>query len=300
MATASPPRQSERPQPVLRTTTYDRSSAALLSLFIGLVVATGIIATLYIAAMPDPPAKIVAVELIDEATGGEEDGEPDSTLLVESELAPQPDAAPVEQDADQTELQETLEQITDLAEQAVEIVPDQAGVAAISSGVAGSADGSGLPSLGSGPGSGGVPRSQRWLVNFADGASLDEYARQLDYFGIELGAIMPDGTLKFASDLSAARPKTRQISDGSKEERLYMNWQGGARKLADQQLLGKAGISAEGRPVLHFYPKQTENLLAQLEKKATTRKISEIRRTYYDVRRAAGAYEFKVRRQIFF
>lgn len=300
MATASPPRQSERPQPVLRTTTYDRSSAALLSLFIGLVVATGIIATLYIAAMPDPPAKIVAVELIDEATGGEEDGEPDSTLLVESELAPQPDAAPVEQDADQTELQETLEQITDLAEQAVEIVPDQAGVAAISSGVAGSADGSGLPSLGSGPGSGGVPRSQRWLVNFADGASLDEYARQLDYFGIELGAIMPDGTLKFASDLSAARPKTRQISDGSKEERLYMNWQGGARKLADQQLLGKAGINAEGRPVLHFYPKQTENLLAQLEKKATTRKISEIRRTYYDVRRAAGAYEFKVRRQIFF
>ena len=300
MATASSPRQSERPQPVLRTTTYDRSSAALLSLFIGLVVATGIIATLYIAAMPDPPAKIVAVELIDEATGGEEDGEPDSTLLVESELAPQPDAAPVEQDADQTELQETLEQITDLAEQAVEIVPDQAGVAAISSGVAGSADGSGLPSLGSGPGSGGVPRSQRWLVNFADGASLDEYARQLDYFGIELGAIMPDGTLKFASDLSAARPKTRQISDGSKEERLYMNWQGGARKLADQQLLGKAGINAEGRPVLHFYPKQTENLLAQLEKKATTRKISEIRRTYYDVRRAAGAYEFKVRRQIFF
>ena len=289
-----------RPEPVLATTSYDRTSAALLALVIGFGLTTAIVTTLYVATLPSKPARLVAIEIPDNATGGQPDGEPNSTLEVESELAPQPDAAPVDQDADQIELQETLEVITELADTAAEIVPEQTGSAAISSGVAGSADGSGVASLGEGPGSGGVPRAQRWLVNFADGASLNAYAAQLDYFGIELGVIKPDGTLTFVSSLAASRPMVRTVSDGSMEKRLYMSWQGGPRKVADKQLLQKAGVDASVGEVLHFYPKNTENLLALLEKQATNRPTAEIRRTYYDAITKRGGYEFRVRKQIFF
>ena len=288
------------PPPVLKTTRHDQSSAGLLAVLIGLLLSTSVVGSLYVATRPAPPMKLVPIIIPDESSGGQDDGEPDSTLEVESELAPQPDAAPVEQDADQTELQETLEVITDLADKAAEIVPDQAGSAPISTGVAGSADGSGMPALGSGTGTGGVPRSQRWLVNFNDGASLKEYAKQLDFFGIELGVITPEGTLKFASDLSTPNPKTRELKDGSQEKRLFMSWQGGARKVADQRLFRAAGVNANGLPILHFYPANTENMLALLEKNATTRKMSEIRRTYFDVKSDQGGYTFKVRKQIFF
>ena len=286
--------------PVLRTTVYDRSSAALLATAIGLGAITAIVTTLYIATLPPPAMKLVPIEIPEEATGGFEDGEPDSTLNVESDLAPQPDAAPVEQDSDQTELQETLETITELADTAAEMVPEQSGESAVNTGVAGSAVGSGAAALGSGGGvGGGVPRAQRWLVNFADGASLDEYARQLDFFGIELGTIGTDGTLKFASEL-AQTPKSRTVTDGSTEKRLYMSWQGGPRRLADQQLFQRAGISAEGRPILHFYPKNTENLLALLERDASTKGVKQIRRTYFDAIETSNGYEFRVRKIIYF
>ena len=292
--------QREANQPVLRTTIYDQSSAALLALLIGLGAVTAIVTTLYIATLPPAPMKLVPIEIPDEATGGFEDGEPDSTLNVESDLAPQPDAAPVEQDSDQNELQETLETITELADTAAEMVPDQAGDAAVDAGVAGSAVGSGAAALGSGGGTGGgVPRAQRWLVNFADGASLDEYARQLDFFGIELGTIGTDGTLSFASKLSG-RPQSRTVTDGSTEKRLYMSWQGGPRRLADQKLFQKAGIAAAGRPILHFYPKNTENMLALLEKNAATKGVKQIRRTYFDAIETGNGYEFRVRKIIYF
>ena len=299
-AETRPPAAVDRPAPVLRTTSYDRSSAALLATLIGLLLTTAVITTLYIATRPAAPPKLVPIEIPDEATGGSEDGEPDSTLQVESELAPQPDAAPVEQDSDQIELQETLEVITELADVAAEMVPEQTGQSAVNTGIAGTAVGTGAAALGAGgSGNGGVPRSQRWLVNFSDGASLDEYARQLDFFGIELGVIKSDGTLVFASNL-AGTPKSRVVTDGSQEKRLYMSWQGGPRKLADQKLFAKAGVNAEGRPILHFYPKNTENMLALLEKEASNRDVLQVRRTYFDAIETGRGYEFRVRRVIYF
>ena len=304
MSTTAPPEPRSpglRQAPVLRTTAHDKSSAALTATLIGLSLVTAVIAALYIMTRPAPPPKLIPLEIVDDATGGEENGEPDSTLQVESELAPQPDAAPVEQMAEQTELTETLEVITELADQAAEIVPDQTGEASLATGVPGSADGTGLPSLGSGPGSGGVPRAQRWLVSFSDGASLKEYGTQLDYFGIELGTIGADGTLSFASGLGTASPKTRTVKDGSSEKRLYFSWQGGRRKAADQQLLSQTGINAAGRPILHFYPGPTENQLAVLEKKAARKPVNQIRRTYFDVVAGkGGGYEFKVKKILYF
>ncbi len=64
----------------------------------------------------------------------------------------------------------------------------------------------------------------RWFIRFADGSSLSEYAKQLDFFGIELGAIMPDGRLAYISGL-AGTPKVRYAASGKDEKRLYMKWE---------------------------------------------------------------------------
>src|SRR5690606_26352227 len=61
-----------------------------------------------------------------------------------------------------------------------------------------------------GQGAGGdisVPREERWRLRFA--GSLNEYAKQLDYFGIELSAIGGGAIIDFASCFSGSSPNVR-------------------------------------------------------------------------------------------
>jgi hypothetical protein len=152
--------------------------------------------------------------------------------------------------------------------------------------------------LGSGTGTGGYPREQRWLVRFGDLQSVDEYARQLDYFGIELGALV-GGKLNYVSKLSNAQPRLQTATSGANEKRLYMTWQGGNRKQADVQLLKKAGVEVGSGTIFHFYPKETEDRLALLELNYRNRRASDIRRTYFAVKRGDAGYDFEVIRQTY-
>ena len=107
--------------------------------------------------------------------------------------------------------------------------------------------------------------SNGWFVKFGERASLDEYAKQLDFFGIELGALLPDGRLAYMKNMLNPVPEVRYINSGSDEARLYMTWQGGERRAADTQLFAKANINVRADTVIfHFYPKETENTLARL------------------------------------
>src|SRR5262249_15740338 len=162
----------------------------------------------------------------------------------------------------------------------------------------GSARGTGnKPVLGSGTGLGGFPREQRWFIRFADQEeSVDEYAKQLDFFGIEFGAII-GGKLVYISNFTAPRPAQRTESSGAGEKRLYMTWQGGGRKQADLQLFRKAGIDVGNGVIFHFYPKETEDRLAQLERAYRNRVANDIRRTYFSVERTQRGYQFTVSHQ---
>jgi hypothetical protein len=239
-----------------------------------------------------------------EFPGGVEDGSPDETLRVDSPLPEIPDATPGDVVADETEVEQSLDNVVELAVEAAgqEVVFPQAekrfGLSSKSAGKPGSASGTGRRALGSGPGIRGFPREQRWYVRFGDQQSLDEYARQFDFFGIELGAIV-DGKLVYISRLSQPRPAIRTADSGSGETRLYMTWQGGSRKQADLQLFAKAGINVGTGAIFHFYPKQTEDQLAVLELNYRNRKASDIRRTYFTVNPAAKGYEFTVVRQTY-
>ena len=67
--------------------------------------------------------------------------------------------------------------------------------------------GNGGPGYGFGPGDGGVRREDRWSILYKTGQTADEYARQLDAFGVEL-AIVSGNQLIYVSNFSQARPTT--------------------------------------------------------------------------------------------
>ncbi|TWT32146.1 hypothetical protein [Blastopirellula retiformator] len=139
-----------------------------------------------------------------------------------------------------------------------------------------------------------IPRYERWEIQF-ESSDLKTYARQLDFFKIELGTLAGGDKVAYAKNLSGA--PERHEGSTAKEERLYMTWRDGSFKEADSELLSKAGVTP-GPVVMQFYDPETENLLAYLEKTyAKDHTIGQIRRTYFGVRKKGNEFEFYVLRQ---
>ncbi|MEX0794293.1 MAG: hypothetical protein WD045_14250 [Pirellulaceae bacterium] len=141
-----------------------------------------------------------------------------------------------------------------------------------------------------------IPRYERWQIQYT-ATEMQTYARQLDFFKIELGVAGAGSTeIEYAVGFGKGGSATRKGPlDG--EERLYMIWKSGALKEADQDLLGSAGISTQGRIMMQFYPDETENLLAYVESeymKANNTALTEVKQTVFGVRPQGREYEFFV------
>lgn len=139
-----------------------------------------------------------------------------------------------------------------------------------------------------------IPRWQRWEIRF-ESTTLESYAKQLEFFGIELGALGGGrGGVDYAQ-MKGGSPQQRAVNADAKDDRLYFIWQGGKLKQQDQALLQQAGVSTTGRVVCQFYPKSIENQLAVLEKqKLGSRPLRDVKRTVFGVRPAGRGYEFYV------
>ena len=145
-----------------------------------------------------------------------------------------------------------------------------------------------------------VPPWDRWEIRFTT-EGLTAYARQLDSFKIELGAIGGSPVVDYAWNLSSPKPKHKTGKPGD-EKRLYMSWKGGG-VLADydKQLLARAGIKTQRRLILQFYPKETEHMLLQAEADHDKgrHKPQEFLKTIFGVQPAGRGYEFYVIDQFF-
>ncbi len=77
---------------------------------------------------------------------------------------------------------------------------------------------------------------------------------------------------------------------------MFMLWTEGseARRVADEELFRRAGIEVSQAQLLHFYPMETELMLATLEQDYLKRPPQDIRQTTFAVRRAGAGYEFFV------
>lgn len=294
--------------PVLKVTLYDRLSAGLIAFVMGLVgVVVFIVAWWFSSRPPAPPEILVPMEMMT-GRGGDPDGAPGESLRVESPEEYSDNASPVEEAIDDSLVSAISEapvsgEVAQFSEYGTRVAPQQSfGETVPIGGKPGSSDGTGSRrglGNGPGPGGGGLGNEQRWFINFADESGLTEYAKQLDFFGIELGVLYPDGRLVYVSNFSQAQPTKREARAGKDEQRLYMTWQGGTRKQADLKLLEKAGVNPTGARLLQFYPQQTEQLLLTQEFQYAKRKALDIRRTYFSVVRQGAGYTFAVNRQIY-
>ncbi len=291
-------RSSSRPLPIMRVTPFDRVSSFLLAAVLASIVTVIGVLCWWYALRPANVITLVPLEPI--AGGGFEDGSLNDTLRVESPEAPNPHAASAVDQADQPRTDEALAAVVELSDRAAEQAQQLLAQEETGSGTPGSIRGTGRP-LGEGPGpDAGTPRENRWFVKFADDESLQEYARQLDWFAIELGVFYPErSVIAYVSQLAQAVPSRRLVTTASAETRLFMTWVGGQRQAADRALLQKAGLDPAGGIVLQFYPAETEALLAEAERSYAHRAERDIRRTYFVIVPRGDGYAFAVTRQTY-
>lgn len=287
--------------PHIKVTKYDVAVSALSTSALFAALTLIVMVCIWLANMLPSPQKKQVI-MLPPGDGGYEDGDPNATPNVESPEDVSEDPSLANEETDVTELEEVIEQIADVAADASAIVaPNESSK---DSGSPGSADGTGGRPLGTGGGGrGGTKREQRWIVEFADKGDLKSYAAQLDFFGIELGAMFQaDGRLVYMHNVSADQPVTREVKEdtASGEQRLFMNWAEGSeeRRQADVELFQKAGVDVSAATILHFYPSETENLMASTEQEFGGRTAAEIRKTFFRVRRTGTGYEFYVQKQL--
>ena len=138
---------------------------------------------------------------------------------------------------------------------------------------------------------------RHWEIVFSTDKT-DVYARQLDFFGIELGVLLPDNKIAYAFHLTKKKPDTRVVADpATNENRYYLTWRLADSRKADQKLLKRAGIEAGNRLILNFLPRDVEGQLIILERDYRGSTPPKIARTRFGVRAAGQGFEFYVLEQ---
>ena len=268
----------------LKVSAYERVASVLVSLIILIGFFVAIMAMIWLARRAAASHQTVAVEILEEPAG-----RGDHALGVARDM----EEPGVEEILDQTEpaLADTLAALTDA------VTSQQAALDALEGDAdavgKGSGQGDSRAAGAGGEGSDVIPRWERWQLRFSAG-TVDSYAKQLDFFGVELGAI--GGGRKevdYAKKLSGGTA-TRSAS-GADEERLHFSWRSGSLKEFDRQLLARAGVDTVGRILVQFVPPDLENQLALLERDFSGgRPVKEIRRTVFGVQSAGDGYAFFV------
>lgn len=197
-------------------------------------------------------------------------------------------------------LQDTIEAVTDaVSSVAASLVTTDTAATATT---AGTGAGDSRPPGPMGEGEDIVPRFERWQLDFT-ARDVKTYAKQLEFFKIEPGAI--GGSIQgvdVANNLVAS-PKKYRIVDTQAEKRLYFMWSSPSPLMQfDLQLLQQAGVQSGGRQILKFIPKDLEDkTLANLEldyaKSKGYQSVTQIAKTVFECKSDGGGYKFEVTSQ---
>ncbi|MCA9100872.1 MAG: hypothetical protein KDA63_06985, partial [Planctomycetales bacterium] len=232
----------------LKVSAYDRAASLLIAALVLLGVSVTALVVIWFTNQVF--VRHSAVPVVLENIGGGVD----SGLIGESMTIDAPDIADLAKEAELPDphIPETLAAITDAVGMRSAQLDNPALTDDWDEGGGGRSTGDGrTPGKGYGDGEPGIPRAQRWQITFPEGNTLTEYARQLDYFGIELAAIGTGRRIEYATDLAHKNPQHRAAS-GQDEQRLYMTWQQGNLADADRQLLEKAGVQTDDKIIVQF------------------------------------------------
>jgi|GEM_PF-218054 len=271
---------------------YERVASMLLALLILIGV---VVFCLFMAWLGSqvlfPPLKSVPVRL-EQVGGGMESGVVGESMQLDS---PTPQDVAQESDLDEPEFQDTLKTVIDaVALRTADLDTPAETDQDTSKKGGGQQTGTGkVPGYGSGPGKPGIPPHLRWQIQFDAGGTLEGYAKQLDFFKIELG-VLDGNQVIYAKNFSKPKPETETKPGGKAEKRLYFSWRSGKLREADRELMQRTGTSIAGKLVLQFYSDALEQELLQLEQAYRGVDASKIRKTVYGIRPKGKGYEFFV------
>lgn len=289
---------------ILGESAYDRVTSLLLAVILGALLVFGwlsVIAATTSAYQSRATRPVMVIE-VSGGGGGTPDGVVGSTEAVDvpggaaAEMASnnEEEASDFEEPSVEARPAAMLDTVAEagqaLAEVDVSAVMPRGG--RVATGKRRSKLGTGGPGYGFGPGDGGVRREDRWSIQYKTGQTAEEYARQLDAFGVEL-AIVSGNQLIYAANFSEPRPTTRR-GTGADDKRLFFVWRGQGRKESDLALLSKAGLEVGEGVIFQFYPAKVEATLEQLEVRYKGRQPAEIRSTRFGVAQAGASYAFEV------
>jgi hypothetical protein len=273
-------------QQSLRTNSVDRVSSLLTSMLILVSMVVLLLGVLFMLRSGSSPPKILelAPEQIagrgDNAEGFERDFDPPAADEVEMNEPP---------------LDQTLQLVSDAITAVAEVMDGLEG------NTNGTGKGDSRPPGPEGEGDDIVPRFDRWDLKF-QAREKKNYATQLDFFKIELGAYgagIPK--VEYVSNVSGQPVKRTGLPKDDK--RLYfMSVADGVLKQYDKQFLTSAGINVGSRPPLKFFPKETEDMLAQEEAKYYIKnrhpefRVTDVAKTVFECRpvKTGKGYEFVV------
>lgn len=265
----------------LTVTPYDRVASTLIALLILVGTAVAIMLALWWSSRMFQLTDAVPVNLEQIGDGG---GLGDSMEMDEdvTEIS-------METDLVQPEFQQRMSTIADAVAAKEAMLQDPSLFDSLVKGSGGGPRGDGRYP---GDGSGRPGKPRRWKIRFAD-TDANAYARQLDFFGIELGVLMPGGRVIYAYNLTKRTPDQRR-GPSDDEKRYYLTWVSGSLEAADRELLKRANIDPGDRPILKFVPRPTEIEMIRLEQQKAGDDANRIRATYFAVQRQGNGYEFVV------
>jgi hypothetical protein len=196
-------------------------------------------------------------------------------------------ASPIDRTADlgETSLKDTLAAVPDAVRSKANLLDDPAWLATIE------------PRVSWGdlrkPVEGGASPPRNWDIRFVKGDTKDKYAKQLDFFGIEIAVVKPDNKLIYVRNFSKSKPETH-VGRADEEKRCYLTWREGDLSRADADLLARAGVSIDDRVVLKIIPPALEATLAELEKTYAGGDVDKVARTQFGIRATSDGFEFYV------
>ena len=197
-------------------------------------------------------------------------------------------------------LQDTIEAVTDaVSTVAASLVTTDTAATATTSGTGA---GDSRPPGPEGEGEDIIPRFERWQLDFT-ASNIGAYSKQLDFFGIEPGAIGGNIQGVDVANKLVGSPQKYRIVDTESEKRLYFMWSTPSALMQfDRQLLQSAGIQVANRQILKFIPKDLEDkTLANLERDYYLSKgyksVTQIAKTVFECKPDGAGFKFEVTSQ---
>lgn len=286
--------ETGEPEPALRVSQFDQVSSLLMALLLFVGFAVFFMFLIWLCDQLDFRGGKIVAEIVEEAAGRGPNAEG-----FERDFEP-PGAEEVEELEEPT-LTDTLQAVTDAVSTVAATLDSMNTDSAVTT--QGTGQGDSRPPGPMGEGEDIIPRYDRWRLKFAAN-SMAAYATQLDFYGIELGAIGGSPGVDYASNLSGGARK-RHNPDTQQEKRLYFRFTSNSPlQRWDRSLLSKARVNVGGgRFIMKFIPQNLENQLAQTEKThyeaAGYKSVSYVKKTVFESRPAGNGFEFVIVEQTY-